>query len=250
MCMCVGRGADCLRCWAAPGGAEWSYCQAPVHLLPWQQQWPRCCHGKFDTKRRGVGTGPGVMSEGQGVKGHNQLDSTQEEARVRKEGGKVCLSCFCCFLSSRSSLGRETSDEWTPLDINIELDDGMNWDGKGVGSPQHPDFWRVPYISTFSCWRLIAQNVWQAIGSSECKRDCGEKADGCVWACVAAAAVCPISDGGREQEGIHHFIRLMFSLNLFIDNKKAISKKQDVYVIMFLFVISWRMSYSRMFALN
>lgn len=72
------------------------------------------------------------MSEGQGVKGHNQLDSTQEEARVRKEGGKVCLSCFCCSLSSSSSLGRETSDEWTPLDINIELDDEMNW---GRGSP-------------------------------------------------------------------------------------------------------------------
>lgn len=46
----------------------------------------------MDTKRRGVGTGPGVRSEGQGVKGHSQLDSTQEEARVRKEGGKVWFS--------------------------------------------------------------------------------------------------------------------------------------------------------------
>lgn len=73
------------------------------------------------------------MSEGQGVKGHNQLDSTQEEARVRKEGGKVCLSCFFCSLSFRSTLGREMSDEWTPLDINIELDDGMN--GGRLGPP-------------------------------------------------------------------------------------------------------------------
>ena len=82
-----------------PGGAEWSYFQAPVHLLPWQQQWPRCCHGEVDTKRRGVGTGPGVRSEGQGVKGHSQLDSTQEEARVRKEGGKVWFSfSFSPFL--------------------------------------------------------------------------------------------------------------------------------------------------------
>lgn len=48
---------------------EWSYCQDPVHLLPWQQQWPRCCHGKVDTKRRGVGTGPGVRSEGRGGQG-------------------------------------------------------------------------------------------------------------------------------------------------------------------------------------
>lgn len=66
------------------------------------------------------------MSEGQGVKGHSQLDSTQEEARVRKEGGKVCSSCFFCSLSSRFFLGREPSDEWTLLDINTELDDEMN----------------------------------------------------------------------------------------------------------------------------
>lgn len=51
----------------------------------------------MDTKRRGVGTGPGVRSEGQGVKGHSQLDSTQEEARVRKEGGKVWFSFSCFF---------------------------------------------------------------------------------------------------------------------------------------------------------
>lgn len=63
------------------------------------------------------------MSEGQGVKGHSQLDSTQEEARVRKEGGKVCSSFFFCPLSSWFWLGREASDDWTPLDINIELDD-------------------------------------------------------------------------------------------------------------------------------
>lgn len=79
----------------------------------------------MDTKRRGVGTGPGVRSEGQGVKGHSQLDSTQEEARVRKEGGKVwfsfsCFFFFCPFFSG-FLLRRETSDEWTPLDINIEL---------------------------------------------------------------------------------------------------------------------------------
>lgn len=46
-----------------------------------------------------MGTGPGVRSEGQGVKGHSQLDSTQEEARVRKEGGKVWFSfSFSPFL--------------------------------------------------------------------------------------------------------------------------------------------------------
>ncbi|XP_023815988.1 uncharacterized protein LOC101175332 [Oryzias latipes] len=44
-----------------------------------------CCHGEVDTKRRGVGTGPGVRSEGQRVKGHSQLDSTQEEARKKKK---------------------------------------------------------------------------------------------------------------------------------------------------------------------
>lgn len=79
----------------------------------------------MDTKRRGVGTGPEVRSEGQGVGGHSQLDSTQEEARVRKEGGKVWFS-FCASLLFFSgflffSLRRETSEEWTPLDINIEL---------------------------------------------------------------------------------------------------------------------------------
>lgn len=76
----------------------------------------------MDTKRRGVGTGPGVRSEGQGVEGHSQLDSTQEEARVRKEGGKVCFSFSFFALSSPGFCpGRETSDKWTPLDVNIEL---------------------------------------------------------------------------------------------------------------------------------
>lgn len=51
----------------------------------------------MDTKRRGVGTGPGVRSEGHGVKGHSQLDSTQEEAGVRKEGGKVWFSSSPSF---------------------------------------------------------------------------------------------------------------------------------------------------------
>lgn len=59
-----------------------------------------------------------------GVKGHSQLDSTQEEARVRKEGGKVWFSFpfffFLPFLPCDSA-GRETSDDWTSLDINIEL---------------------------------------------------------------------------------------------------------------------------------
>lgn len=67
-----------------------------------------------------MGTGPGVRSEGQGVKGHSQLDSTQEEARVRKEGGKVWFSfSFSPFLLW--VFAREASEEWTPLDINIEL---------------------------------------------------------------------------------------------------------------------------------
>lgn len=62
-----------------------------------------------------MGTGPGVRSEGQRVKGHSQLDSTQEEAGVRKEGGKVCFSPSASPLSS-------PSEEWTPLDGNIELE--------------------------------------------------------------------------------------------------------------------------------
>lgn len=65
----------------------------------------------MDTKGRGVGTGPGVRSEGHGVKGRSQLDSTQEEARVRKEGGKVGFSfSFSPFLFWVLR-GRETSEE-------------------------------------------------------------------------------------------------------------------------------------------
>lgn len=69
-----------------------------------------------------MGTGPEVRSEGQGVKGHSQLDSTQEEVRVRKEGGKVCFFFFrFALFFSGFLLRRETSEEWTLLDINIEL---------------------------------------------------------------------------------------------------------------------------------
>ncbi|KAK6323737.1 hypothetical protein J4Q44_G00060760 [Coregonus suidteri] len=54
----------------------------------------------------GVGTSPRVRSEGLRVRGHSQLDSTQEEARVRKEG--------------RNDFAQELAD-WTLLDVNIEL---------------------------------------------------------------------------------------------------------------------------------
>lgn len=54
-----------------------------------------------------------------GVKGHSQLDSTQEESRVRKEGGKVWFSFSFFGLSSLGSAWE--GEEWTPLDINIEL---------------------------------------------------------------------------------------------------------------------------------
>lgn len=102
MCVCLKLGTEGGWRGQIVPSAEWSYFQASVHLLPWQQQWPRCCHGEVDTKRRGVGTGPGVRSEGRSVRGHSQLDSTQEAIRVRKEGGKVSFSfSFFAF----SSLG-------------------------------------------------------------------------------------------------------------------------------------------------
>lgn len=180
---------------------EWSYCQAPVHLLPWQQQWPRCCHGEVDTKRRGVGTGPGVRSEGQGVKGHSQLDSTQEEARVRK-GGKVwfSFSLFLPFLPCDSA-GKERSDEWTSPDINIELgrwdESRWGWGAKGGsreegsqnGAPQRPGFGGLACIRPDTYWCLIAHSIWQPIDSGQCTRKCDywEDVDGCMCVCVAAA---------------------------------------------------------------
>lgn len=103
--------------------AEWSYIQAPVHLLPWQPWWPRCCHGEVDTKRRGVGTGPGVRSEGQRVKGHSQLDSTQEEARVRKKGKFDFLSLlfpfFSVFFFCSGGRRSKSGHHWT-LTLNCE----------------------------------------------------------------------------------------------------------------------------------
>lgn len=45
--------------------------------------------------------------------------------------------------------GREASEDWTPLDVNIELDDelGGQW-ARAPGPPQHPGLWRVPCVST------------------------------------------------------------------------------------------------------
>lgn len=57
------------------------------------------------TKGCGVGMSSGVRSEGEGVRGQSQLDSTQEETRVRKGGEGV--------------VHRLT--DWTQRDINIEL---------------------------------------------------------------------------------------------------------------------------------
>ena len=47
----------------------------------------------------------GVRSEGEGVRGQSQLDSTQEEMRVRKGGEE----------------GVHRLADWTQWDINIEL---------------------------------------------------------------------------------------------------------------------------------
>lgn len=54
-----------------------------------------------------------------GVKGHSQLDSTQEESRVRKEGGKVWFS-FSSFLAFLLwvLLGREKSGHHWTLTLN------------------------------------------------------------------------------------------------------------------------------------
>lgn len=79
-----------------------------------------------------MGTGPGVRSEGQGVKGHSQLDSTQEEARVRKEEGKVwfSFSFFCPFFPVILLGGRRptTGHHWT-LTLNWGAE--MKADGGG-----------------------------------------------------------------------------------------------------------------------
>lgn len=57
------------------------------------------------TKGCGVGMSPRVRSEGERVTGQSQLDSTQEEMRVRKEGGGLVQGLT----------------DWTQWDINIEL---------------------------------------------------------------------------------------------------------------------------------
>lgn len=70
-----------------------------------QREWPLGLHGEMYTKGCGVGMSSGVRSEGERVRGQSQLDSTQEEMRVRKggEGGVQRLT------------------DWTQWDINIEL---------------------------------------------------------------------------------------------------------------------------------
>lgn len=52
-----------------------------------------------------MGMSPGVRSEGERVRGQSQLDSTQEEMRVRKGGEGVA----------------QGPTDWTQWDINIEL---------------------------------------------------------------------------------------------------------------------------------
>lgn len=101
-----------------------------------------------------MGTGPEVRSEGQGVEGHSQLDSTQEEARVRKEGGKV----WCSFSASPfSSLGfcsgarrPKSGPRWT-LTLNrggemktrgVKRSEKGRWAHRG-GAPQHAGFGRL-----------------------------------------------------------------------------------------------------------
>lgn len=57
------------------------------------------------TKGCGVGMSSGVRSEGERVRGQRQLDSTQEEMRVRKGGEGVV----------------QRLTDWIQWDINIEL---------------------------------------------------------------------------------------------------------------------------------
>lgn len=79
------------------------------------------------------------MSEGQGVKGHSQLDSTQEEARVRKEGGKFARLSSSALYPPGSGLGGKrpmTGPRWTlTLNWTIELKGGRT-----LGPPQHLGF--------------------------------------------------------------------------------------------------------------
>ena len=55
-----------------------------------------------------MGMSSGVRSEGERVRGQSQLDSTQEEMRVRKGGGGAV----------------QRTTDWAQWDINIELMEG------------------------------------------------------------------------------------------------------------------------------
>lgn len=70
-----------------------------------QREWPLGYYGEMYTKGCGVGMSPGVRSEGERVRGQSQLDSTQEEMRVRKGEKGVAQGLT----------------DWTQWDINIEL---------------------------------------------------------------------------------------------------------------------------------
>ena len=222
-----------------PGGAEWSYFQAPVHLLPWQQRRPRCCHGEVDTKRRGVGTGPGVRSEGQGSR--VTASWTAHKRRPgweKKEGRFAFLSPFRPFFSG-VLLGRETSAEWTLLDINIEPGGEMKNVGEvvegeggvrravgstGRGPPLCPGSGRLPCIGSHTYWCLIAHCIWQAIDSGQCTRKCDywEAGDGCVCVrlCGRELHSSHISGTQRRQKAIgQHFIPVALSSKLLRDNE-------------------------------
>ena len=79
-----------------------------------QMEWPRGYHGEMYTKGCGVGMSPGVRSEGERVRGQSQLDSTQEEMRVRKGG---------------EGEAAHPPTDWTQWDINIELMGGLLTNG-------------------------------------------------------------------------------------------------------------------------
>lgn len=56
-------------------------------------------------------------------------------------------------------VGREASDDWTPLDINIDLDDELGGWVRPLGPPQPPGLWRVPCVRTYSRCCLIPQSI-------------------------------------------------------------------------------------------
>ena len=160
-----------------------------------------------------------VQGSGVRVRGSKVTASWTAHKRRRgwekKEGRFGFLSPFRPFFS-RFLPGRETSDKWTPLDINIELG---RWDeigrgglqrvkgsekGHGVhreGPPKRPGSGRLACIRPRTYWCLIVHSIWQAIDCGQCsrKRIDRPKTAACVCVClcvcvsVCVAAACTLA---------------------------------------------------------